>query len=89
MLKPGTRIRFKNGCAWPERIGCEGVVVDPLVFGGFYPADKRIRWGTSDVIVKLDDDPLKATRFSDERWDCVTSVSSLEAVPVDPRSGDA
>lgn len=76
-MKPGTRVRFRNGCAWPERIGCEGVVVDPAVFGGFYPGP-RLRGKATDVIVLLDDDPLKPTRYSDPRWSCVTGASTLE-----------
>lgn len=80
-MRPGTRIRFNNRCAWPERIGAEGVVVDPDIFEGRYPADLRMNWERA-AIVLLDDDPISASQtYGDGRWSCVTSVGSLTVMP--------
>lgn len=78
-IAPGARIRMKG--PWPERVGCEGVVVDPAIFGNQYPADGRIKWGLNEVIVKLDDDPLKRDNWNkDERWTCVVEVEDVSVL---------
>lgn len=55
-----TRVRIVGG-PWPERIGCEGTIVDQP--DG--PAGDRYPWAgrsASEVIVRLDDDPLDCGR---------------------------
>lgn len=79
-MRPGTRVRFNGRCPWPERVGAEGVVVDPAIFEGRYPADKRMNWNRA-VIVLLDDDPIPAIpAYKDGRWSCVTNVSTLDVL---------
>lgn len=84
-LKPGTRIRFNEKCSWPERIGCEGVIVDPAVFKGKYPVDHFSRMdmdvGSNYPIVKLDDDdPLVEPGRRHELWTCATSTDALDVL---------
>jgi hypothetical protein len=73
--------------AWPERVGCAGVVVDPARFEGRYPADKSLG---GYVIILLDDDPLSTFRADERRgWSCVTEIETLtvSALPVSEGEG--
>lgn len=77
-MTPGTRVKFNEHCVWPERVGCEGMIVAPKM-DGTYP-----RPGPSEVIVYLDRDPL-AERASlqhrgDAWWTCVTTRASLDVI---------
>lgn len=68
----GTRVRVREGCVWPERVGCAGVIVAPPS-DGTYPQP-----GPSECLLLLDDDPLDGGGYSDVRWSCVMSNSSVE-----------
>lgn len=48
-----TRVRVVDG-PWPERIGCEGVIV-PDPGDGVYPFSRLPK---SEVVILLDDDPV-------------------------------
>lgn len=80
-LPAGTRVRMQ-GSPWPEREGCEGVVVAPRA-DGIYPQPAPV-----ESLVKLDDDPLDRMAFSPganyERsygwWSCVVSDNNLETL---------
>jgi hypothetical protein len=74
-MKPGTRIRMKG--PWPERVDCEGVVVDPAIFKGYYPADRRDK---GRVIVKLFSDPLEPAFTNGRRWTCVVTAKDVEVL---------
>jgi hypothetical protein len=50
--------------------------VDPAIFKGRYPASGRIS-KHSDVIVRIDDDPLQYPGH-DDRWSCCIDVRSLD-----------
>lgn len=73
MSEANPRIRVTGG-PWPERIGALGrIVADPG--DGIYPFDKRRP--KSEIIVKLDDDPLgHSTRY----WTCVMNTKHIEYV---------
>ncbi len=74
---PGSRVRLNDTCIWPERRGCEGVVVAPP-HDGMYPQPAK-----SEVIVKLDADPLHSRPWdspSYEWWTCVIDRKSVEAI---------
>lgn len=64
-MKPGDRVRMNEQCPWPERVGCEGVIVAPRA-DRVYPQPPK--W---EVIVLLDNDPLGGLR-NDEgfAWTC-------------------
>jgi hypothetical protein len=70
------RIRLNDKCPWPERIGCEGYLVQPTeVEAKVYP------WaglGTNEVIVLLDDDPLDIHGRAVRGWSCVVSKATIE-----------
>ena len=71
-MKPGTRVIFCKNSPWPERVGCEGVIVAPRA-DGTYPQP-----GKGEVIVLLDDDPLGVLLDThDPSWSCVTTIKSL------------
>lgn len=72
---PGRRVCLNENCSWRERVGCEGVIVDPAIFGGIYPGDKPLR---GEVIVLLDDDPIGV---KNEQWTCVTDTRSVTSLP--------
>lgn len=87
-LPAGTRVRFTERTAWPERVGAEGVVVAPAA-DGTYPQPAK-----NECVVLLDDDPLGAdeARFylkygsaldepRDTSWTCVERRTSLEVLP--------
>lgn len=77
-LPAGTRIRMK-GTVWPERAGCEGVVVVAPNGRGMYPDDPRDK---SRVVVLLDDDPL-AHRYmisAGQGWTCAVSRADLDVI---------
>lgn len=82
---PGQRIRMNGKSPWPARRGCEGVVVDPAIFGGVYPAPKG-RVPDDEVIILLDDDPLRraGASWDDPRWSCCVEVTDLEPVVTAP-----
>jgi len=67
------------GGPWPERIGCEGVIVPA-------PAVAVAPWhgmGPDDVIVLLDDDPVGGECFGippDRAWTCRIRRSMVEVV---------
>jgi hypothetical protein len=76
---PGTRVRFNERCVWPERIGCEGIVVDHRAWAPTYPQPLP-----HEVIILLDHDPLLADRWSaahQDVWTCCTGVESLDVLP--------
>lgn len=77
---PGRRVRVNENSPWPERVGCEGVVVDPAIFNGVYPADKPLR---GSVIILLDSDPLKnyAWAARNPEWTCVIDTRSVTSLP--------
>ena len=67
-LRPGARVRMNETCPWPERRGCDGVVVTPPR-DGMYP--QPAPW---EVVVKLDDDPLG---YNDRWWTCVLGKNNV------------
>lgn len=69
-MNPGQRIRFNEHSPWPERVGCEGVVVAPRA-DGIYPQPAK-----DEVLILLDDDPLS----DHPAWTCVTDRKSLDLV---------
>ncbi len=72
-LTAGTRIRVNARSPWPERVGCEGVIVgDPG--DGLYPFAGL---GRGEVVVLLDDDPFERTHSS-RGWTCVMDAKSLD-----------
>jgi hypothetical protein len=72
---PGVRIRLNERCVWPERVGCEGVVVAPPS-DGTYP--QPAKW---EVLVLLDRDPLFDPGFHPGRhWSCVVDRKSVEVI---------
>lgn len=80
-LPAGTRVRVRPSCVWPERVGCEGVVVAPRA-DGIYPQP-----GPRELLVLLDDDPLdtpegRAAPFgqTDEWWSCCMSRDDVDVV---------
>ena len=86
-LPLGTRVRFNARSPWPERVGAEGVVVEPPD-PHRYPAGKR---PARSVLVLLDDDPIHrgraATAFSDGEgddrkrgWTCVVNSFALDVI---------
>lgn len=77
-MMPGRRIRVNENSPWPERVGCEGVIVDPAIFNGLYPADSR---RSGEVIVLLDEDPLRAKHPDESRWTCVMSTRDVTRLP--------
>ena len=70
-MTPGTRIRVTHRSVWPERVGCEGVVVTPRA-DGVYP--QPCPW---EVLILLDDDPLRYDG-SPEWWTCVIGRRDVE-----------
>lgn len=82
-MMPGRRIRVNENSAWPERVGHEGAIVDPSIFGGVYPGYKL---PSGAVIVKLDADPLKDKTDSlgqrDDRWTCVMTTLDVTSIDV-------
>lgn len=57
------------GGPWPERIGCEGRVVDDELDPRIYPLKGR---GRNEVVILLDDDPLRTgSKPADDQWSCV------------------
>ena len=78
MKTPGTRVRFNEQSVWPERVGCEGVIVDPDVFEGRYPGGKQLG---SHVIVLLDADPLDRHKADHKQgFTCVTDKASVDEI---------
>ena len=82
-MTPGTRVRFNINSVWPERVGCDGVVVAPKV-PGQYPDDPRDK---NRVLVLLDDDPLMChctsgtcMRAHRDWWTCATDRASLDVL---------
>lgn len=79
----GDRVRFTESCPWPERVGCQGIVVAPPT-DGTYP--QPAKW---EVLVLIDegDDPLStgAERLSYRpgypAWSCVISAKSCDVIP--------
>lgn len=70
----GTRIKLRTS-VWPERVGCEGVVVAPPT-DGTYPQP-----GRTETLILLDVDPLGARHFATARgWSCVELAKNLEAL---------
>lgn len=76
-MRPGARVRFTDASPWPERVGCEGVVVEEPNGPGVYPDDKR---DPNRVIVLLDDDPLVPPDRRPSGWTCATTRDSFEVV---------
>ena len=68
-------------CPWPERVGCEGVIVERPTGpeGQLYPWHGR---GRDEVIVLLDDDPLLPLRTgsSVRRWTCAVDRQCVEVI---------
>lgn len=67
------RIRVISG-PWPERIGCEGVILERPTGpeGKVYPWNDR----SSNVIIRLDNDPLTPGA----EWSCSISPLALEVL---------
>jgi len=76
-MSAGVRIRVVAG-PWPERIGSEGRIVrGPLI----YPWAGLLH---RQVVVRLDDDPLSATRDSGPNtpdWTCVLLRCDIQVLP--------
>lgn len=70
----GRRVRLTDTCPWPERRGLEGVVVAPPS-DGTYPQPAK-----SEVIVKLDKDPLTPALSGHQGWTCVVDRKSVEVL---------
>lgn len=75
-LPAGTRVRLNGRCAWPERRGCVGTVVEARNGSGVYPDDPR---DTTHVIVLLDDDPFYHWARGD-RWSCAVDRACLDVL---------
>lgn len=76
-----TRVRIIES-AWPERVGCEGDIVnDPC--DGVYPFHKL---GTEHVVVRLDNDPVgRFKKLADGRtWSCVYPITNIEILGETP-----
>lgn len=74
------RIRIVDG-PWPERIGCEGVIVDPTSEQArIYPFRGL---GLGEAVVLLDRDPLlgRGTVAIERGWSCVIRCVHLEVIP--------
>lgn len=88
-----SRIRITGG-PWPERIGCEGIIVrrPDSPEGERYPWAGRAR---AEVIVLLDDDPLscdkrgckhgpddslRCLRRSGTPWTCALKLANVELI---------
>ena len=77
-----TRVRMNERCPWPERVGCEGVIVERPAGpeGRVYPWPGR---GRVEVIVLLDDDPLAGTHDDffgephDDTWTCALNLKCV------------
>lgn len=75
------------GGPWPERIGCEGRVVDDELDPRIYPLKGR---AGNEVVILLDDDPLShepkgefsTTAEQDAAWSCV--IGRKDVVELDP-----
>ena len=69
------RIRVIGG-PWPERIGCEGHIVDDPG-DRVYPFDKPLK---SERVIKLDNDPLAlpCEHFAERYWTCVLGAKDIE-----------
>lgn len=74
------RVRVIGG-PWPERIGCEGTIVEAPRGYDRYP------WagsGRNEVVVLLDHDPLTAPAYADnyggQAWTCVIGRRDVEPV---------
>lgn len=72
------RIRVTGG-PWPERIGCEGVIVEPTPEQAkVYPWPGR---GKDEVIILLDKDPLLIGPWRPGHyWSCATSRRNVRVI---------
>lgn len=75
-LPAGTRVRMKHTVPWPERAGCEGVIVVAPNGPGIYPDDLRDH---ICVLVLLDDDPLGYSGIG-HTWTCAVPRNDVEVV---------
>lgn len=75
----GDRVRFNERSVWPERVGAQGVIVGPpnAEVAGRYPWHGR---GPNEVIVLLDDDPLKKRYDVLQGWSCAASRDTLDVL---------
>ena len=73
---PGTKVRLKTPCAWPERGGRTATIVAPRR-DGIYP--QPASW---EVLLLLDDDPFIQ---SNNRgwWSCVMDAKDVEPLHSD------
>jgi hypothetical protein len=72
-FQPGDRVIFCKDSPWPERVGCEGVVVAPRSDGIYSQPVK------GETLVLLDADPLRVDG-SVHGWSCVTTSKSLALI---------
>lgn len=71
------RIRVTGG-PWPERIGLEGVIVEPSPEDAkLYPFKGR---GKTEVIIHLDDDPLDQRYGYVSYWTCAMDRRDIEEI---------
>lgn len=71
------------GGPWPERIGCKGYDVTDTLAANMYP---RAGMHRSEVIIRLDDDPLAYRTYVDHIWTCVISRRDTSHI-TNPKKG--
>jgi hypothetical protein len=72
------RIRVVGG-PWPTRIGREGSIVEPDADEArVYPFNGL---GRTEVVIKLDRDPIWGPLGAGKRWTCVIGRADVEFLP--------